>query len=40
MPWNLKAKDLISEQYAHVSENAILDRMKLKEKLASAAENK
>ena len=40
MPWNLKAKDLISEQYAHVSENAILDRTKLKEKLASAAEKK
>ena len=38
MPWNLKAKDLISEQYAHVSENAILNRMKLKEKLAFAAE--
>ena len=37
MPWNLKAKELISEQYAHVSENAILDRTKLKEKLASAA---
>jgi polynucleotide kinase-phosphatase len=36
MPWNLKAKELISSQYAHVSENAILDRMKLKEKIESA----
>lgn len=33
MPWNLKAKELISGQYAHVAENAILDRSKLKEKL-------
>lgn len=36
MPWNLKAKALISSQYAHVSENAILDRTKLKEKIESA----
>lgn len=36
MPWNLKAKELISSQYAHVSENAILDRKKLLEKLNSS----
>ncbi|MFC4409780.1 polynucleotide kinase-phosphatase [Chungangia koreensis] len=33
MPWNLKAKDLIRKQYAHVSENALLDRSKLIERL-------
>ncbi|WP_026908152.1 polynucleotide kinase-phosphatase [Paucisalibacillus globulus] len=33
MPWNLKAKELISSQYAHVSENAILDRSYLVDKL-------
>ncbi|MGE6376064.1 polynucleotide kinase-phosphatase [Peribacillus muralis] len=37
MPWNLKAKELISRQYAHVSENAILDRTILKDKLEMAA---
>ncbi|MFJ7753650.1 polynucleotide kinase-phosphatase [Peribacillus muralis] len=37
MPWNLKAKELISRQYAHVSENAILDRTMLKDKLEMAA---
>lgn len=37
MPWNLKAKELISSHYAHVSENAILDRSKLLEKLQKAA---
>ncbi|MET0785987.1 MAG: polynucleotide kinase-phosphatase [Paenisporosarcina sp.] len=36
MPWNLKAKELISSQYAHVAENAILDRTKLKEKIEVA----
>ncbi|MFA9557741.1 polynucleotide kinase-phosphatase [Evansella sp. AB-rgal1] len=36
MPWNLKAKELISSQYAHVSENAILDRSFLKKKLEKA----
>ncbi|MDI2588380.1 polynucleotide kinase-phosphatase [Psychrobacillus sp. NEAU-3TGS] len=36
MPWNLKAKELISSQYAHVSENALLDRKKIVEKLKSA----
>ncbi|MGG3626128.1 metallophosphoesterase [Bacillus gobiensis] len=38
MPWNLKAKELISNQYAHVSENAILDRAILQKMLADAAE--
>lgn len=33
MPWNLKAKELISSQYAHVSENALLDRKKILERL-------
>ncbi|MCI2254191.1 polynucleotide kinase-phosphatase [Domibacillus sp. PGB-M46] len=33
MPWNLKAKELISSQYAHVAENAVLDRTALVEKL-------
>lgn len=36
MPWNLKAKELISSQYAHVAENAVLDRTLLKEKLQAA----
>ncbi|WP_211655763.1 polynucleotide kinase-phosphatase [Planococcus alpniumensis] len=36
MPWNLKAKELISSQYAHVAENAILDRSLLTEKLSAA----
>ena len=36
MPWNLKAKELISRQYAHVAENAIFDRRLLKEKLEMA----
>ncbi len=35
MPWNLKAKELISKQYAHVAENARLDRMQLLSKLLS-----
>ncbi|OES45763.1 polynucleotide kinase-phosphatase [Domibacillus iocasae] len=33
MPWNVKAKELISSQYAHVAENAVLDRTRLVEKL-------
>lgn len=33
MPWNLKAKELISHQYAHVAENALLDRTIIKSKL-------
>lgn len=37
MPWNLKAKELIQHQYAHVSEAALLDRSQLAEKLARAA---
>lgn len=36
MPWNLKAKELINNQYAHVSENAMLDRSLLKNKIESA----
>ncbi|MGD6944195.1 AAA family ATPase [Cytobacillus gottheilii] len=36
MPWNLKAKELISKQYAHVAEHAILDRKKLLSKLQKA----
>ena len=36
MPWNLKAKEWISSQYAHVAENAVLDRSLLKEKLSAA----
>lgn len=39
MPWNLKARELISSQYAHVAENAILDRSLLKNKLEGAAYN-
>ncbi|MEK4148208.1 polynucleotide kinase-phosphatase [Robertmurraya sp. FSL W8-0741] len=39
MPWNLKAKELIVSQYAHVSEQAILDRSLLKERLENAVEN-
>lgn len=39
MPWNLKAKELISSQYAHVAENAILDRALLKEKIECAVVN-
>jgi polynucleotide kinase-phosphatase len=37
MPWNLKAKELISNQYAHVAENAMMDRAFLQGKLAEAA---
>ena len=36
MPWNLKAKELVCSQYAHVAENAVLDRSLLKEKLSAA----
>lgn len=39
MPWNLKAKELISSQYAHVAENALLDRTFLRDKLAAAAKS-
>lgn len=37
MPWNLKAKELVSNQYAHVAENALMDRAFLQGKLAEAA---
>lgn len=37
MPWNLKAKELISNQYAHVAENALMDRAFLQGKLAEVA---
>ncbi|MDF2787959.1 MAG: polynucleotide kinasephosphatase, partial [Neobacillus sp.] len=36
LPWNLKAKDLILNQYAHVGEMALLDRHKLKDSLEKA----
>jgi polynucleotide kinase-phosphatase len=39
LPWNLKAKELIMNQYAHVGEMALLDRRKLREQLEKAAEN-
>lgn len=39
LPWNLKAKELISSQYAHVSEVSLLDRQKLLEKLELAKVN-
>ncbi|MEI5907699.1 polynucleotide kinase-phosphatase [Bacillus spongiae] len=39
MPWNLKAKELISKQYAHVSENASLDRTMIKSKLEKSINN-
>ena len=39
LPWNLKAKDLILNQYAHVGEMALLDRNKLKESLQQAFES-
>ncbi|MEH7307230.1 polynucleotide kinase-phosphatase [Neobacillus drentensis] len=39
LPWNLKAKELIMNQYAHVGEMVLLDRSKLKEHLQKAAEN-
>lgn len=37
MPWNLKAKELISKQYAHVAENALMDRAFLLDKLSDAS---
>lgn len=39
LPWNLKAKDLILNQYAHVGEMAQLDRSKLQEQLIRAQKN-
>lgn len=38
LPWNLKAKELIMNQYAHVGEMALFDRRKLREQLEKAAE--
>lgn len=39
LPWNLKAKELIRHQYAHVGEIADLGRQKLQEHLQRAIEN-
>ncbi|HBW38451.1 polynucleotide kinase-phosphatase [Desulfosporosinus sp. BICA1-9] len=39
LPWNLKAKELISAQYAHVSEVAIMDRQRMLDKLQEAERN-
>lgn len=39
LPWNLKAKELIMNQYAHVGEMALLDRSKLLEQLKKALDN-
>jgi polynucleotide kinase-phosphatase len=39
LPWNLKAKDLILNQYAHVGEMALLDRLKLKDSLEQALDS-
>lgn len=39
LPWNLKAKELILNQYAHVGEMALLDRSMLKEQLKKAIQN-
>lgn len=33
LPWNLKAQSLIDAQYAHVAENALMDRQRLLQKL-------
>jgi hypothetical protein len=39
LPWNLKAKDLVLNQYAHVGEMALLDRTKLKDSLQQAIDS-
>jgi polynucleotide kinase-phosphatase len=39
LPWNLKAKDLILNQYAHVGDMALLDRHKLKDSLEQALDS-
>jgi polynucleotide kinase-phosphatase len=39
LPWNLKAKELILNQYAHVGEMALLDRSKLNDELQKAFYN-
>nr|WP_209972605.1 polynucleotide kinase-phosphatase [Paenibacillus eucommiae] len=36
VPWNLKARELIASQYAHVAEAAIMDRKYIMEKLQMA----
>lgn len=38
LPWNLKARELIRHQYAHVAEQALLDREQLKRSLESAVD--
>ena len=38
LPWNLKAQQLIDQQYAHVAEQALMDRTKLMEKLRDTAQ--
>ena len=37
LPWNLKARELIRNQYAHVAEQALLDRTQLQATLEQAA---
>lgn len=39
VPWNLKARELISSQYAHVAESALMDREHLLEKLREAEQS-
>jgi hypothetical protein len=39
LPWNLKAKDLVLNQYAHVGEMALLDRTKLIDSLQQAIDS-
>ncbi|MEK4062718.1 MULTISPECIES: polynucleotide kinase-phosphatase [unclassified Paenibacillus] len=39
IPWNLKARELIASQYAHVAEAAVMDRGHLAEKLREAESN-
>ena len=38
LPWNLKAQQLIDQQYAHVAEQALMDRSKLVEKLQNTTQ--
>lgn len=38
LPWNLKAQQLIDQQYAHVAEQALMDRTKLVEKLGQTTQ--
>ncbi|MBU5353501.1 polynucleotide kinase-phosphatase [Paenibacillus barcinonensis] len=37
VPWNLKARELIASQYAHVAEAALMDRSVVKDKIREAA---